>query len=108
MDEVNGLLFCLLNMLVFNEDGNCVESEQVSIVLGKNFVISFQEDVPKDVFNPVREKIKVAGSKIRQSGADYLFYSLIDMIVDNYFLVMEKLGEKIEILEEDIIRHADT
>jgi magnesium transporter len=108
MDELNGLLFCLLNMLYFNEEGNCVESEQVSIVLGKNFVISFQEDAEKDVFDPLREKIKVAGSKIRQSGADYLFYSLIDMIVDNYFLVMEKLGEKIEALEEDIIHHADT
>ena len=107
MDELNGLLFCLLNMLYFNEEGNCVESEQVSIV-GENFVISFQEDAAKDVFNPLREKIKVAGSKIRQSGADYLFYSLIDMIVDNYFLVMEKLGERIETLEEDIIRRADT
>ncbi|MEO8765226.1 MAG: magnesium/cobalt transporter CorA [Ginsengibacter sp.] len=108
MDELNGLLFCLLNMLSFNEEGNCVESEQISIVLGKNFVISFQEDAVMDVFNPLREKIKVKGSKVRQSGADYLFYSLIDMIVDNYFLVMERLGERIEALEEDINRSADT
>jgi len=108
MDELNNLLFCLLNMLYFNEEGNCVEGEQISIVLGKDFVITFQEDATRDVFNPLREKIKVAGSKIRQSGADYLFYSLIDMIVDNYFLVMEKLGERIEALEEDIIRRADT
>ena len=108
MDELNGLLFCLLNMLYFNEKDNIVESEQISIVLGKNFVISFQEDATKDVFNPLREKIKIAGSKIRQSGADYLFYSLIDMIVDHYFLVMEKLGDRIEGLEEDITRRADT
>jgi magnesium transporter len=108
MDELNGLLFCLLNMLYFNEESNSVESEQVSIVLGNNFVISFQEDAAKDVFNPLREKIKVAGSKLRQGGADYLFYSLIDIIVDNYFLVMEMLGERIETLEEDIIRRADT
>ncbi|MEP6595912.1 MAG: magnesium/cobalt transporter CorA [Ginsengibacter sp.] len=108
MDELNGLLFCLLNMLYFNEKGSAVESEQVSIVLGKNFVISFQEEAAKDVFNPLREKIKIAGSKIRQSAADYLFYSLIDMIVDNYFLVMERLGERIETLEEDIIHNADT
>src|SRR6185436_6494907 len=103
-----GLLFCLLNMLYFNDQENSVESEQISIVLGKGFVISFQEDATKDVFNPLREKLKVTGSKIRQSGADYLFYSLIDMIVDNYFVVMEKLGEKIEMLEEDITRYADT
>ena len=108
MDELNGLLFCLLNMLYFNAETNSVETEQISIVLGKNFVISFQEDETKDVFNPLREKIKIAGSKLRQSGADYLFYSLIDMIVDNYFVVMEKLGEKIETLEEDITRYADT
>ena len=108
MDELNGLLFCLLNMLYFNEEDNSVESEQISIVLGKNFVISFQEDNTKDVFNPLREKIKITGSKIRISGADYLFYSLIDMIVDNYFVVMEKLGERIEGLEEDITRRADT
>lgn len=108
MDELNGLLFCLLNMLYFNEADNSVESEQISIVLGNNFVISFQEDDTKDVFNPLRGKIKIAGSKIRQAGADYLFYSLIDMIVDNYFLVMEKLGDRIEALEDDITRRADT
>ena len=107
MDELNGLLFCLLSMLSYNLTDNTVDSEQTSIVLGKNFVISFQEDASKDVFNPLREKIKIAGSKIRISGADYLFYSLIDMIVDNYFIVMEKLGEGIEALEEDIIRRAD-
>ncbi len=108
MDELNGLLFCLMSMLYFNEEYSSVEREQVSIILGKNFVISFQEDATKDVFNPLREKIKIAGSKIRQSGADYLFYSLIDMIVDNYFLVMEKLAERIETLEEDITRRPDT
>lgn len=108
MDELNGLLFCLLNMLSFNDVENAVESEQISIVLGKNFVITFQEDPENDVFNPLREKIKIGGSKIRQSGADYLFYSLIDMIVDNFFIVMEKMGERIEILEEDIIRRSDT
>lgn len=108
MDDLNGLLFCLLNMLYFNAENNSVETEQISIVLGKNFVISFQEDETKDVFNPLREKIKIAGSKIRQNGGDYLFYSLIDMIIDNYFIVMENLGEKIELLEEDITRYADT
>ncbi|MDQ6755942.1 MAG: magnesium/cobalt transporter CorA [Bacteroidota bacterium] len=108
MDDINGLLFCLLNMLTYNEKTNDIESEQISIVLGKDFVISFQEEPMKDVFNPLRDKINIAGSKIRQSKADYLFYSLIDMIVDNYFVVMEKFGEGIETLEEDIIRHGDT
>jgi magnesium transporter len=107
MDEINGLLFCLLNMMYFNEKDSAVETEQISIVLGKNFVISFQEDETRDVFNPLREKLKLNGSKIRQNGADFLFYSLIDMIVDNYYTVMEKLGDKIETLEEDIVRNAN-
>ena len=108
MDDLNQLLFCLLNMLYYNEATNSVETEQVSIVLGASFVLSFQEDATRDVFNPVREKIKVAGSKLRQSGSDYLFYSMIDIIADNYFVILEKLGEKIEILEEDITSRPDT
>lgn len=106
-DEINDTLFCLLNMLYFNEKQSAVETEQISIVLGKNFLLSFQEDANRDVFNPLRERLKINGSKVRQNKADFLFYSLIDLIVDNYFVVMEKLGEKIETLEEDIVRNAN-
>ncbi|MEO6719935.1 MAG: magnesium/cobalt transporter CorA [Ferruginibacter sp.] len=108
MDDINGLLFCSLSMLYFNAKHSSVETEQISIVLGKNFVISFQEDAARDVFNPLREKLKINGSKIRLNGADFLFYSLIDMIVDNFYVVMEQLGERIEGLEEDIVRNANT
>jgi magnesium transporter len=107
-DEIGGILYCLLNMLYFNADGHFVETEQISVVLGKNFVISFQEDASRDVFNPLRDKLKISGSKVRQGGADFLFYSLIDLIVDNFFIVMEKLGDEIEIIEENIIRDANT
>jgi magnesium transporter len=106
MDQINGLLFCVLNMLYFNEKESTVESEQISIVLGKNFVISFQEDEKRDVFNSLREKLKINNSKIRQNGADFLYYAMIDAIVDHYYLVMEKLGERIEQLEEDIIKYS--
>lgn len=108
MDEIESIVFCVLNMLYFNEKDSAVETEQVSLVLGKDFVISFQEDAARDVFNPLREKLKLNNSKVRQHKADYLFYCLIDLIVDNYFLVMEKLGERIESLEEDIVRNANT
>ena len=107
MDEVEGVLFCLLNMLYFNAVKQTVEQEQISIVLGKNYVITFQEDASRDVFNPLRERLKLASSKIRQRNADYLCYSMLDLIVDNYFLVMEKLGERIETLEEEVIRHSN-
>jgi magnesium transporter len=107
MDEVDGILYCLLNMLYYNEQQRSIEQEQVSIVLGKDFVITFQEDPRKDVFNPIREKMKVISSKLRQGGADYLCYSMLDVIVDNYFTVMEKLGDDIEELEEEVIRNSN-
>jgi magnesium transporter len=106
MDEVEGILYCLLNMLYYDEKEKTVEQEQVSIVLGKDFVITFQEDPQKDVFNHIREKIKMPSSKVRQGSADYLCYSMLDVIVDNYFTVMEKLGDEIEDLEEEVIRNS--
>lgn len=108
MDELNHLIYCLLNMLYFNREVPSVEAEQISIVLGSNFVLTFQEDASRDVFDLLRQKIQIAGSKVRDSKVDYLFYSLIDLIVDNYFVVMEQLGEKIEDLEEDITHRPDT
>lgn len=106
-DDIEDTIFCLMNMLYFNDRDATVETEQISLVLGRNFVISFQEDASRDVFNPLRDKLQFRNNKIRQSGTDYLFYALIDLIVDHYFVVMEKLSEKIEVLEEDIIRNAN-
>ncbi len=108
MDEVEGILYCLLNMLYYNETTETVDQEQVSIVLGKDFVLTFQEDPQRDVFNPIRDKLKIPNSKLRLRGADYLCYSMLDLIVDNYFFVMEKLGERIELLEEEVIRNSNT
>lgn len=108
MDDMDTVLFCLLNMLYFNESTGAVETEQISILLGKGYVISFQDDSDRDVFDGIREKLRIPSSKLRQSGADYLCYALLDMIVDNYYIVMEKLGERIELLEEEIIRFSNT
>ena len=108
MDEVEGLLFCLLNMLYYNEKNKTVETEQISIVLGDHFVLSFQEDASRDVFDPLRNKLKIAKSQVRQRGADYLLYAMLDMIVDNYYLVMEKLGEQVELVEEEVVRSSNT
>jgi magnesium transporter len=104
MDEVEGVMYCLLNMLYFNGTTCSVEQEQISIVFGKNFVISFQEDARRDAFNHIRDKLVINNSKLRQRGSDYLCYSMIDMIVDNYFVVMEKIGERIEWLEDVVIK----
>jgi magnesium transporter len=107
MDEVEGVLYCLLNMLYYNEQKKTVEVEQISMVLGSDFVISFQEDASRDVFNPLRAKLKIPRSQIRQRSADYLLYTMLDLIVDNYFLVMEKLGEQIEFVEEEVVRSSN-
>lgn len=102
LDEAENSIFCLLNMLYYNEQTFAVEQEQISIILAKDVVISFQEDAHRDVFNSLREKLKSPNSKIRQRSADYLCYSLLDLIVDHYFVVMEKLGDRIEELEEEV------
>lgn len=108
MDEMDPVLYGLLNMLYFNERTGAVETEQISILLGKDFVLTFQEDPERDAFDPIRDKLRIPNSKLRQSGADYLCYALLDMIVDHYYVVMEKLGDRIELLEEKIIRSSNT
>jgi len=94
--------FIVLRMLSYNEEIQTVESEQVSMVLGPNFVISFQERVG-DVFEQIRDRIRSAKGRIRKMGADYLAYSLVDAVVDSYFGILEKVGEKIESLEEELV-----
>jgi magnesium transporter len=107
MDEIGDYLFSLLPMLYFNEETSVIEQEQISIVLGKHFVISFQEDAHRDVFDTVRGKLRIKHSRIRMAGPDYLCYSLLDTIVDSYFDVIEKLGERIEQMEEWIQHQPD-
>ncbi len=82
---------------------NGIIIEQISLILGQNFVISLQEGIEGDVFNLLRERIRSDKGRIRKMGADYLAYSLIDAIVDNYFIILEKLGDRIEFLEEKLV-----
>lgn len=95
-------LFISLKMLYFEPPRAEVKVEQVSLIVGSNFVISFQED-PGDVFDGVRERIRSGKERIRKSGADYLAYSLIDAIVDGYFVVFERLGDRIEEVQERLV-----
>ena len=101
-EDLESYLFVVLMMLRFDDESQTVLSEQVSLVLGSNFVISFQENVG-DVFEQIRDRIRNAKGRIRKMGADYLMYALLDAIVDNYFGILEKLGEKIESLEEELV-----
>jgi len=96
--------FIVFKMLYFNQENKTISIEQVSIVLGKNFVISFQEK-KGDVFDSIREKIRNNIGHIRKAGTDYLVYSLIDSVIDNYFVTVEKIGEEIEKLEDKMVKH---
>lgn len=106
VDEIEGVLFCLLNMLFVQQDSGVIEQEQISVVLGKNYVLSFQEDAVKDVFDPIRKRLQKQNSRERERGADYLFYSLIDIITDSYLTVVENIGNQIEQIEESILQKA--
>ncbi|HBO84242.1 MAG: magnesium and cobalt transport protein CorA [Deltaproteobacteria bacterium GWC2_42_11] len=80
-------------------------AEQISIILGKNFVISFQEGIKGDAFDLIRERIRSGKGRIRGFGTDYLVYSLIDAIVDNYFVILEEIGERIENIEDELVKN---
>jgi len=89
-------------MLRFDDESQTIISEQVSLVLGPNYVISFQENIG-DVFEQIRDRIRNAKGRIRKMGPDYLMYAILDAIVDSYFGILEKLGEKIELMEEKLV-----
>ncbi len=106
-DDLEDYIFVVLKMLYYDEKKQEINSEQVSIVLGSNFVITFQEK-EGDVFKSIRERIRNSKGRIRKMGADYLAYALIDAVVDNYFIILEKLGEEIEGLEELLVVNPST
>jgi len=112
IEDYDDYIFIVLKMLYYDEEGDEVPGEasldmdQVSIILGKNFIISFKEK-EVDVFNPLRERLRTAKGKIRKQGADYLAYSMMDAIVDHYFVIMEKLGDRFEELEDAVVTNPE-
>jgi magnesium transporter len=102
MEDFVDYIFVTLKMLHYYKGGKETKIEQVSIIFGSNFVISFQES-QGDVFDPIRERIRTGKGRIRKMGADYLAYALMDAVVDNYFTILERLGEGIEDMEEELV-----
>jgi magnesium transporter len=101
MEDLEQYIYLNIKMLTYLATTRVIRIEHISMVFGRNFLISFQEEIG-DVFDPVRERIRKDG-RIRKFGPDYLAYALIDAIVDNYFVVMEKLEEQVEDLEEELV-----
>jgi magnesium transporter len=120
IEDYDDYIFIVLKMLYYedseegaedDEDGDdlgesSLDMDQVSIILGPNFIISFKEK-EVDVFNPLRDRLRTAKGRVRKQGADYLAYSMIDAIVDHYFLIMEKLGERFEDLEDMVVANPE-
>jgi len=97
-------LFIVVQM-VYQEKDRVICGEQVSMFLGKNFIITFQEEGDYDVFDPIRERIRSGRGSLRKTKADYLAYALLDSVIDHYYPVLEDLGDNIEELEERLLQH---
>lgn len=104
-EEFDAYLFMVMKLITYREADAEVEAEQVSMLFGERYLITFLESADA-VFEPVRDRIRKDG-RIRTRPPDYLAYALIDLIVDNYYVVLENLGEKIEFLEEDLLTRPD-
>ena len=106
VEEFDNCIFVTIKMLGINKERTEVLSEQMSIVLGDSWLLSFQEQ-EGDVFNVIRERLRENKGIIRQKGPDYLLYRLIDTVIDYYFFVLEFIGDRTEILEKSVMDTAD-
>ncbi|NOT73892.1 MAG: magnesium/cobalt transporter CorA [Cyclobacteriaceae bacterium] len=102
-EEFDDHLFFTMKMLYSIKNGK-IDYEQISFVLGKDFLLSFQEK-EGDLFGPLRDRIKHSSGRVRTRKADYLLYRLIDVIVDNYYSVLDAVGQQIETVEDDIYKN---
>jgi magnesium transporter len=99
-------LFFVLKMMLHDPETGTIEMEQVSVVIGRGLVITFQER-ERDTFDPVRRRLADPATRVRQHGADFLAYALVDTVVDGYFAVLEWIGDRIEALEDRLIERPD-
>jgi len=102
MEDFEKYIFIIAKMLSYDEEDHRLQAEQFSLILGPHFIISFQER-EGDVFEPVRERLRKGKGRLRKRPPDYLAYALIDAIVDHYFVVLEKIGERVETLEDELM-----
>ena len=100
-------LFLVVKLLSYNEKRDEIESEQISLILRPNTLLSFQEKEGDD-FAAVKERLRAGKGRLRKMGADYLAYTLLDIVVDQYFVVLEKLGERVEVLEGKLLADPGT
>jgi len=103
-EDYDSYIYSVLKMILLDKENKEITIDQVSIIIGSNYVLSFQER-DGNVFDQMRERFENPASRLRKSGVDYLAYGLIDTVIDNYFLILEHFGDKIEYLEEGLVLH---
>lgn len=104
IEEYDSYLYCVVRLFHAENGGQEIQSDQISLVLGEQFVLTFQER-PSGAFHPVRERLKANHSPLRSHGVDYLAYALLDAVVDSYFGVVDQVGSAAEALEDDALDH---
>ncbi|UCC20526.1 MAG: magnesium/cobalt transporter CorA [Promethearchaeota archaeon] len=105
-EDYTNYIFIVLKRIIWNEEKKEFENEQLSLILGPNFVISFSE-LESNIFNPILERIIKAKGRVRAMEADYLAYTLMDVIVDNYFIILDIIGEIIDNIEENLVKNPE-
>ena len=105
VETIQNGAFLVVRPFSFDKEEKRLKSEQLSIVFGKGIVITFQESYP-NMFDAIEKRAKQAMGHLRTGTADYLMYTILDLVVDRYFLVLEQLGDKIETLEDELVREA--
>jgi magnesium transporter len=106
LDDYKDTLFLICRFLRYDIEKHEVEDEQISLILGNNYLISFQES-EANIFEPVWERLRNPKSRIREMGPDYLCYGLVDCIVDHYFVILEHIDEDLETLEQELVNRPD-
>jgi len=104
IENFDEYLFITIKMMGYDETTDDLSPHQISLVLGSDFILSFHEG-GDDPFNQLRHRMNAAGSRTRLSGTDYLAYCMVDIVVDNYFAILDQLGERIDVLEEEVVRN---
>jgi magnesium transporter len=107
LEEYDAYTFIVFKMIYHDVKADHVIAEQISLILGPHFVISFEEKAGIDVFDVIRQRIRSYKSRVRKAGPDYLAYTLLDAVVDHYFIILDRIGEQIEEMEEALIERVD-
>jgi magnesium transporter len=103
VEEHSNQLLIIARMVTLKDDSETFINEQVSLILGKHYLLTVQEEPDYDSFGPIRERIRTNKGTIRKHGADYLAYALLDSIIDGFFPVLESYGERLEELEDEVV-----